>query len=243
MTGKILTIYGAKGGIGKTTLALNLAGVLSNMLKSVLIIDLDLLKGDIAVSLDKRFKKTILDLSQDLKEGKFEELKPYLTKYNSQISFLAAPKDPREAMKFNPESLKQMLEECRAHFDVIIIDTSHIYNEITHLALQKSDQILFITTNNPLVLKNSRNLLSIFKEEGINQFKVVLNNSIHPKHNYFVLYDIKKILQKELDYIISSKFHYSDIDIITVNGEILTIKSQKWSDYKIFTLIIKDLLK
>jgi len=240
---RVLCVYGAKGGIGKTTITLNLAGILANMKKEVLIIDLDLHSGDVAVSLDRKPSKTIADLASDLKNNSYHDLNNYLTKYDAYISFLASPPDPRDAAKIDEENLNRILNECEKKYEVIIIDTTNSYDEINRIALKRARKILFVTTNNPLDLKNTRNLLTILKEDGINNIEVLLNNSIHPNNDYFILYDIKKIIQNHINYIISQRFHYRDIDTVTVNGEILTMKSQKWPDYRIFSLIIESLLK
>ena len=240
---RVLCLYGAKGGIGKTTLAINLAGVLANMNKSVLIIDLNQLNGDIAVSLDRKPHQTIAALAAAIKTEKYQGLLPYLTKYNQYISFLAAPAVLMPAEMLDAEVINKILDEAAALFEVVIIDMSHAYNDVNLAALKRADKNLFVTTNNPLTLKNTRNVLSLLKEAGVRNIEVLLNNSIHPNHDYFVLYDIKNIIQAHIDYIISQRFYYPDIDLVTVAGEILTLKSRKWPDYKIFTLIIESLLK
>ena len=84
--GKSICVYGAKGGIGKTTFILNLAGTLSNLNKRVLIIDLDLSNGAIACSLNANLTKTIYNFCDDYNNNRFDDIEDYFIKYNENIS-------------------------------------------------------------------------------------------------------------------------------------------------------------
>ena len=99
--GKSLCIFGVSGGTGKSTLTLNLAGIFSLMNKKVLIIDFDLTGGVIALHLGKDITKTIYNFADDYNNNRFENIKNYITKYNDNIDFIAAPKDPRQANKID----------------------------------------------------------------------------------------------------------------------------------------------
>jgi MinD-like ATPase involved in chromosome partitioning or flagellar assembly len=240
--GKSLCIYGAKGGTGKTIFTINLAGVLSNMQKKVLIIDLDLCNGGIALSLNREVNKTIYNFCDDYNNNRYEEMSTYITKYNEYIDFLAAPKDPRQANKIDSKYIDILIDKCSFMYDVILIDTTNDMNEINVFTLDKTDNILFLTTNDPLDLKNLKNFLNIMEENEIEKYRILLNDSINTEKRYFTLYDIKTILNTNIDYILSSRFYYKDIDSITLNGDIITINNPKITDYAIFESIIKDLL-
>ena len=79
--GKSICVYGAKGGSGKTTFILNLAGTLSNLNKRVLIIDLDLSNGAIACSLNANLTKTIYNFCDDYNNNRFDDIENYFIKY------------------------------------------------------------------------------------------------------------------------------------------------------------------
>ena len=83
--GKIVTISSVKGGVGKTTMALNLAGLYYLMKKKVLIIDLDLFAGGVATCLGVNVKKDIYMLVDALSNNKQAELSEYVANYNSGI--------------------------------------------------------------------------------------------------------------------------------------------------------------
>ena len=81
--GRSICIYGAKGGVGKTTLILSLAGILSKMNKKVLILDLDLSSGNIAFSLNKDVKKTIFNFADDYSNNRYTNIEEYITSNSS----------------------------------------------------------------------------------------------------------------------------------------------------------------
>ena len=91
--GKIITISSVKGGVGKTTLVLNLAGLYFLMKKKVLIVDLDLYAGGVATCLNVDTKRDIYMLIDSLSNNKSIELKDYVSTYNSGIDILANPKE------------------------------------------------------------------------------------------------------------------------------------------------------
>ena len=108
--GKSLCVYGTKGGIGKTIFTINLAGVLSNMHKKVLIIDLDLCNGGIAVSLNRDVNKTIYNFCDDYNNNRYENIGEYVTNYNDYIDFISSPKDPRQESKIDSKYIDIILD-------------------------------------------------------------------------------------------------------------------------------------
>ncbi len=239
--GKLVAVYSGKGGVGKTTFTLNLAGTLSNMNKKVLIIDLDLLGGGIAVSLNKTAKKTISDLAKDLVANKDLEINNYLIKYNKNIDFISSPKKILDIKFVNFKAIEKIIFETALLYDVIIFDLNHNYGKLNENVLKLVNKILYIFTNDSLDIKNTSNILPILYK-GNNNLKVILNSSIHYDRDYFIHYDIKKIINNNIDYTISKRFHYAAIDSVTIRGEILTLNCQKWYDYKIFSLIAKEII-
>ena len=240
--GKSVCIYGAKGGIGKTTFTLNLAGVLANLKKKVLIIDLDLSNGAVACSLNRDVNKTIYNFCDDYNNNRFESIDNYITIYNEYISFISCPKDPRQASKIDAKYIDILIDKCIYKYDLILLDTTHVLDEVNVYALDKCDSIYFLTTNDAISLKNLKNVLNIMQDNEFNNYKIVLNNSINPNKEYFSNYDIKAILGVNIDYILSKDFYYKKIDSLLLDGDILTLKYKTNKDYKIFSLIVDNIL-
>ena len=104
--GKIITVTSVKGGTGKTTTLLNLAGAYSKMNKKVLIMDFDLYTGALAATLNLDIITDIYKLTDDLMNNRFDYIENYVLKYNENIDLIAAPKDPRYASKISSKYLK-----------------------------------------------------------------------------------------------------------------------------------------
>lgn len=245
-TGTSICITSAKGGVGKTTTVLNLAGMYELMQKKVLLIDLDLTNGGIALSLNKPYEKSISTLFQDINNNKYEELSSYVTKYDDYIDILPCAKDPREANKINTSLIDVILDRAAFSYDVILIDTTHIFNDINLYTLDKSDKVLYLLSNDPVDLKNMKNVIAIFESLNITKYKVLLNDSFSPFKNYFSLYDIKNIIKTNIDYYLTNRFFIQNIDKYIMDSQILTLDkkiAKSYSkDYTVLMNIALDLI-
>ena len=141
---EILTVFGAKGGIGKTTTAVNLAVALVSLGKKVAIIDLDLQYGDIGLYMDFDVKSTIYELITDNDTVSFETISNYMLKHSSGVFALCAPKSPEYAEFVKPSNVSEILDNLRPCFDYIIIDTAAGLNDINITAIEKANTILFL---------------------------------------------------------------------------------------------------
>ena len=240
--GKIVCFYGGKGGVGKTTTLLSLAGTLSKLNKKVLIVDLDLTNGAIDIYQNREAKKTIFNFVEDYINNKYNDLDKYITKYDENISFVASPKDPRYASRIDVKYIDILLEKSVYNHDVVLIDTPSILNEISVYSLDKSDVVYLLTTNDCVSLKNIKNIVNLFIENNLDKYKIILNNSFIPNKDYFSNYDIKNIIGHNVDYVISSSFHVNNLDELVVKGEIITYKYSKFKDEKIFKLIANEII-
>ena len=220
---KIITIFSCKGGVGKTTTLINLAGIYSLMDKKVLIMDLDLNSGGIATSLNVDVNKTIYNVVDDMGNNRFDGIENYVSKYNDKIDVLAAPKDPRDALKVDSKYIDLIIMSAMYKYDVILIDASHNISPISLSALDKSDNTLFMVTNDLVDLKNARSMVAIFKDTEKENYKVVFNSSKDTGKDYFSLFDVKNIIKHNIDYTIDRSFYIKDIDKYVIDGKILTL--------------------
>ena len=170
---KVFTVTSVKGGTGKTTTLLNLAGIFSKMNKKILILDFDLYSGAIALSLNIPNEQDIYQLMDDLNSNRFKMIDPYLVKYNENIDVLSSPKDPRQG------------------YDIILIDTNYFLNDITLIALDASDEILYILEGDPIDLKSMATRLTIHKDMEKENYKIILNEARTKDKEHFSKSDIK----------------------------------------------------
>ena len=245
--GKSLCIFSAKGGVGKSTTALNLAGVFSNLNKKVLIIDFDTSSGAIATYLNRPFEKSIYNFVDDYANNRYNSIKNYVTKYNENIEFLAACKDPRQGSKIASSYIEIVLEKSVYEYDYVLVDTNHLLSEFNVTLLDKCDQTLLVMTNDLLDLKNMRNIIRIFNDAEKTNYKVLLNGSINPNKKYYSLYDIKSIIKTNVDYIIESNFYLKSMDNYVADGKILTLETKMAKVYpkvyKAYMAVCHDLME
>lgn len=243
---KIFTITSVSGGVGKTTTVLNLSGLLSQLEKKVLILDLDLTSSDISASLNLDFDSDIYTLYDDMNNNRFASLKDYVVSYNEYIDILPSPKDPRLGRKVSISTLKSIIYKAQLKYDVILIDTSHVLTDINLLSFDLSDEILFIITNDSMNLKSMKTFISILNSMNKNNYKIILNESINKDRNFYNKYDIKNVIGRSINYTIPSSFYLKDIDKYVINGSILTTNSkivkQNRKAINNFKLIISDML-
>lgn len=223
MAGRVISVSSVKGGVGKTTTVLNLAGIYCELGKRVLIIDMDLYSGGIAVSLNTKNTKDIFMMADSMASNRFTELRNYVTTYNKNIDILACPKDPREALKVDSKFIPIIFDLAKKDYDVVLVDTSHILDEVNLTVLDYSYMSLFVITNDFVDLKNMKSLLSIFKDTGKKNYLILLNNSRDTGKDYMSLYDIRTTINGNVDYTISKNYYIKNIDKYIMNGEILTL--------------------
>ena len=244
--GKIVTVSSVKGGVGKTTLTANLAGIYFLLKKKVLIIDLDLYAGGIATILNVDNKKDIYMLVDSISNNRFTSLRDYVCTYNNGIDVLAAPKDPRDVSRIESKYISKILDIAKTEYDVVLVDTHHLLDETTLVTLDACFMSAFVVTNDLVDLKNMKTLISIFNETKKDNYRVILNNSRDTGRDYISLFDVRNILKNNVDYTISKNFYIRNIDKYVLKGDILTlnkfINKAYSSDIKNMTKLALDLI-
>lgn len=201
--GQIFSLFSTKGGVGNTTLATNLAVQLASSGKwRVLLIDLNLQFGDVAVFLNLVPKRTIADLTQS-GPIKFSEIQSYFLTHSSGLQVLAAPTRPEYAERVTAEHVEQILSEVKAHFDFIICDNVSRFEDVSLVSFDAATQIWLVVAMDVPTLKNAK--LSLEVIEGLHhtpKVHVVLNRS--SKEMEMDPHDVEKSLNFKISYEIPS---------------------------------------
>ncbi|HUB41338.1 MAG TPA: AAA family ATPase [Streptosporangiaceae bacterium] len=155
--GQIATVFAAKGGCGKTMLAVNLGVALARLgVRRVCVVDLDLSFGDVAISVQLDPARTILDalpMAGHLDESGAASL---LTRYQPGLDMLLAPVTPGDAEKIPPRLVGELLAVLRGMYDFVVVDTPAQFNEHVLTAMDVSSQLVLLTTPDVTALKNLR---------------------------------------------------------------------------------------
>jgi pilus assembly protein CpaE len=178
--GQIVTVFSPKGGTGKTVIATNLAVAVARQEgKRVLLLDLDLQFGDVAIMLGVEPDKTIYDLVVAPGELDSEKLAGYVTKHTSGLDMVPAPLRPEDAELVTEAKLSRLLEVARETYDVIVVDTSPFFHGPMLATLDRTDELLLVCGLDVPTLKNIRLSLQTLELLSFPQSRVrlVLNRA------------------------------------------------------------------
>lgn len=155
--GRIVTVFAAKGGCGKTTLAINLAVALARFFeKKVCVVDLDLAFGDVAISVQLDPVKTVVDALPMAGHLDTTGAASLLTRYRPGLSMLLAPVTPGDAERVPPSLVGELLSVLNGMFDFVIVDTPAQFSEHVLIAMDASAHHVLLTTPDVAALKNLR---------------------------------------------------------------------------------------
>jgi pilus assembly protein CpaE len=175
---QVISVCGATGGVGTTSLAVNLGCALaSNAKNSVCLVDLDLSLGDADVFLDAIPDYTLVDVAQNVTRLDFTLLKRSLTKHSTGLFLLPRPVQLEDAAHITPEDLQRMIGLLKATFTHLILDLSKGYSALDMVALETATHVLLVTQLDLPCLRNVVRLMMSFGEiAGLkDKIKIVVN--------------------------------------------------------------------
>ncbi|MDQ6695507.1 MAG: response regulator [Chloroflexota bacterium] len=178
--GKILTVVSPKGGVGRTTIAANLAVALKLATqKKVALVDGSLYFGDIGVMLNLMSSKTIVDVVEHIDELEADLLNDIMTTHSSGIKVLLAPPQPEMAELVNAEHVRRILSELVNNFDYVVVDTWPSFAEAVLTAMDMADDILLVMTLEMTAIRDVKLYLDVVEKLNYpaEKVKLVLNRS------------------------------------------------------------------
>jgi pilus assembly protein CpaE len=179
---QVIAVAGATGGVGSTSLAVNLGCALAADSKnSVVLLDLDLALGDADVFLDTIPEYTLTDVSQNISRLDFTLLKRSLTKHSSGLYLLPRPVQLDDSRYVTTDDLGRVIGLLKATFTHLIIDISKSFTPIDMYALEQASHVLMVTQLDLPCLRNVVRLMMGFKsnESLSEKLKIIVNRVGH----------------------------------------------------------------
>jgi pilus assembly protein CpaE len=179
--GKIITFFSTKGGVGKTTLACNLAIALAaEKGKSVVLVDLDLQGGDVTVILNLVASQTIADLVQEDLDNDIAVTDTFLAAHFSGIKVLCAPNSPEQAELVTQDHVTAIIGYLRTKYEYVIVDTAPSYSEVNLNILETTDKVLVPVTQDLPTLRHVRSAMEVLNALRYTEKIALLLNQLRP---------------------------------------------------------------
>jgi pilus assembly protein CpaE len=178
--GKILTVVSPKGGVGRTTLAANLAVALKlSTQKKVALVDGSLYFGDLGVMLNLLSNKTICDAVEHIDDLDIDLLNDIMVTHSSGIKVLLAPPQPEMAELVTAEHIRRILVELSTNFDYVVVDTWPTFADTVLTAMDLADSILLVMTLEMTAIKDVKLYLEVVEKLNypVEKVNLVLNRA------------------------------------------------------------------
>jgi pilus assembly protein CpaE len=180
--GQVVALFSPKGGVGRTTVAVNMAVAAATELgKKVVLVDGSFQFGDVGVLLNLNPKnKSIADLVPELEQAgqEVESIDTFVINHSAGIRVLLAPPSPEMAELITPSGIKRVIEALRLTHDLVVVDCTAFFNDTTLAILDSADIILTMLSLEITSIKNMRLFLEVAEQLGYeNKVRLVLNRA------------------------------------------------------------------
>jgi pilus assembly protein CpaE len=182
--GRAVAFIGAKGGVGSSTIAHNVAWAMSTLFKSeVIVADMDLAFGTANINFDQ-------DPAQGIAEAVFAPeridevyLDRLLAQCAEHLSLLAAPSTLDRVYDFDPEAFRQVIDTAQRSAPMLVLDVPHVWNGWTKNTLMQADEVVITATPELANLRNTKNLVDMLKKLRPNDGppRLIVNQAGIPK--------------------------------------------------------------
>ena len=213
-SGRIISVYNPIGGMGTTTVAVNLAATIAANGGKVALVDLNLYSGDVSSFLDVNPAYTLSSVTSNVARLDASFLMSVMTKHASGVYVLTEPLEVDEALDITPEQIVRVLALLKGVFSHIVIDTGGSIAGCNQTVFESSDYILFNTVLSLPSLKNAKRYLTALEKKGLRKDKVKLVVNRYLSRADIQIADAEKVLDHKVFITIPNE--YNDV-IASIN--------------------------
>ena len=207
-TAGIVAVFNARGGVGATTLAVNLAGAAGALGQRVALIDLDLQLGSVTSMLDgKKLERSLAELLMEASESADHSIKSAIDE-RSGISIIAQEGRIGEIGMVTPDRLPAFIEAVKKQHGLVVIDGLRGFSDQAVTALDSADVILLVITQDIPALRSAKHVLSLFKRLGYDRSKVRLVLNRYQKKSSLSVDEIAERLDHSVYEVLDNSFPF-----------------------------------
>lgn len=240
---RVITVYSNKGGVGKTSVASNLAYELSKITKeNVALIDLNFQLGDVTTFFDLKPSFNISYMLQNLDKINPDFLLSTMEKYkDTSLYILADPPYFKQVDDVPDKSITKLFEILRETFSYVIVDTSGSFDNKAIKALENSDLIFLTVIVNLPALRNCQRCLELFEKLGFDNEKVQILINRYMENDEIKAEDVEEVLGKKIYWKIPNNY-FSMMSAINKGVPVSLINSDSnvALSYKNLALMVSD---
>ena len=207
-TCKIISTFSNKGGIGKTSIAVNLAVELAQMSKEkVALIDLNFQLGDVATFLDMTPAFAVDYIADNIQNLDEEELLKTMCRYkNTSLYVIADPLNIDKSKEITAEQIQHILDALKKMFSYIVIDIGTNIDSKTITALDNSDLILLIAIVNLPAIRSTQRCMELFDKLGYSSDKIKLVLNRYLENEDIKTSDIEEVVKQKVYWKIPNNY-------------------------------------
>lgn len=209
-SGKVVSVYNPIGGMGTTTIAVNLAAALAQKSQKVALVDLNFFSGDAAIFLDLNPKYTLTSLTANVSRLDDNFLMSVMARHDSGVYLLSDPLDVDEAVGITPEQIERIIVFLKGIFEYVIIDTSGPLHGINQTTFEASTRIIYNTILSLPALKNAQRYMMALQTHGSERNKIMILVNRYLSRSDIKIADAEKILGQKIFMTIPNE--YSDVN-------------------------------
>jgi pilus assembly protein CpaE len=197
--GSVITVFGAKGGIGKTTIATNVATALvQRTSQSAVLVDLDTRFGDVGILMDIPVERSIADLSVDEDSITAEMVQDCLYQHNSGVYILPAPIRPTDWRNVHAGHIERIVTTLTQSYDYVVLDTPGTFNDIVARALELASVVVLVATVDLASLKDTLLAIDMLRSWNFPQEKIKLVINSTNEATNVQPQEVKRMLGREV---------------------------------------------